>query len=412
MKNMNKYEREVNSLSFEEMDKLSKKDMQWINTTADKYLKKARQEQYEEIGRRYGTLATYHVIYQRVKNWQVIRFIMTREKDCPKNRIVFEPLRYWINNEGNSVIECKLRQCYGNNLIDPWCVSTKLEIHRPLANGRDVRKLEWTEHFLKIKSLIPELKRMEFKEPWGLPYFYTKSILRDGHLEMLHRMNLIDLAHKYYLLENNQEEYWTAIRIALRHHYPLDNSVILNTWWDMVTMEIQCGADIHNPHFVAPDDLHAMHNQFVGRNNNRIQREQDSMREKREIESYNKTEIKYEDTYKADKKRWLKIAFSDDKFQCHVLQSVKEFLDEGIAMHHCVFACGYYKRQNSIIVSITDHMGKRIETAEINTKRFYIMQQLGNYDVCSEWHKEIKQFLRNNMWRFKQASMKAGRKAV
>lgn len=59
---------------------------------------------------------------------------------------------------------------------------------------------------------------------------------------------------------------------------------------------------------------------------------------------------------------------------------------------------------------VKDKKGKRIETAEVNIKKFYIAQQYGKHDSFSEWHEDIKNFINDNMWRFKQASME--RRAV
>lgn len=406
---MNQWEREVNSLSFGEMKRLSKKDMEWITTESDPYLRNYRREVSRTTGRNYGVIAAYFVIYQRVKNYQVIRYVQVKEYDSPINRRVHEPLRFWIDRDGHSVIECKLRQCLGNNLIDPWCVDTKLEIRRPAKNGRDVRTLEWSGNFLKIKSLIPELKRMDFKKPVGATYNYTIQLLQDGHLEMLHRMGLYELCLKYYQLEKNKEDYWTAIRIALRHKFQLDDDETLRIWWDMVSMEIKCGADIHNPHFVAPDDLREMHDLFLGRSNNRTEDERRKAQEAQEMAEYERIK-KQEDKYTSSHRKWLTIAFSDDTFSVHVLQSIKEFLDEGISMHHCVFANGYYKSKDSVIVSIRNKEGKRVETAEIDVKRFMVLQQYGKFDRYSAYHKQIKELLNDNLWRFKRASRQVERR--
>lgn len=399
---MNKLEREVSSLSFGEFDKLSQEDMDWVESNSMKYFHLERRN-YSENGRYRGVLAAYFVFYQRIGDWQVIRFIMAKER-YNQPIIYFEPVRYWINRDGNYVMEMKqrmpLRYC------DCWIEDSELTIRR--TKTMMLRYLDWTQDFHKVKSLIPELKRDNFTMPYGCPLPYTIQLLTDGHLEMLHHMGLKYLANKYYNLHFQQEQYWTAIRIALRHHYPLNTEREVDTWWDMIKMEISVGVDLHNPHFVAPDNLKQMHDAFVTRERNVMDRRNREAQIKRENEKYNRVK-RGENTYKKSKAKWLGINFSNDLFDAHVLQSIEEFKDEGIAMCHCVFSCEYYKRKDSVILSIRDKKGKRIETAEVNIKKFYIAQQYGKHDSFSEWHEDIKNFINDNMWRFKQASMERRR---
>jgi hypothetical protein len=403
-KNMNKLEREVSSLSFGEFDKLSQEDMDWVESNSMKYFPLERRN-YSENGRFRGVLAAYFVFYQRIGDWQVIRFIMARER---YNQPIsyFEPIRYWLNREGEYVLEMKRRN--GMLYCDSWAEDSELEIRR--TQNVQLLYLAWTDKFFKVKSLIPELERDNYKEPYGSPLMYTRELLTDGHLEMLHRMELPFLANKYYnLSDNEREDYWTAIRIALRHRYPLKKREDVDMWWDMIKMEKRVGVDLHNPHFVAPDNLKQMHDAFVTRERNVMDRRNREAQIKRENEKYNRVK-RGENTYKKSKAKWLGINFSNDLFDAHVLQSIEEFKDEGIKMCHCVFSCEYYKRKDSVILSIRDKKGKRIETAEVNIKKFYIAQQYGKHDVFSEWHEDIKNFINDNMWRFKQASME--RRAV
>ena len=48
-----------------------------------------------------------------------------------------------------------------------------------------------------------------------------------------------------------------------------------------------------------------------------------------------------------------------------VLESVQEYLEEGKALHHCVFTNEYYLKEQSLILSARID-GKRIETIEVS----------------------------------------------
>lgn len=65
------------------------------------------------------------------------------------------------------------------------------------------------------------------------------------------------------------------------------------------------------------------------------------------------------------KSKFFGICFTDGTIQVHVLESVQEHLEEGVAMHHCVFDNAYYLKENSLILSATIE-GRRIETIEVN----------------------------------------------
>lgn len=71
--------------------------------------------------------------------------------------------------------------------------------------------------------------------------------------------------------------------------------------------------------------------------------------------------------------------------------------DEGEAMHHCVHKMGYYKKENSLILSAKDKKGKRIETIEIDLKTFRVVQSRGVNNDNTPKHDEIIRLVNNNM---------------
>lgn len=392
---MNKTQKEVYNLSVSIKD-LTPKMQEWINTTSDR--------DWLHYHKGNGTFLEYFVVYQRVKNWQVIRYFAVRRKRAFKwQKETFECLRYWIDADGRQVTECR-RRFWGNYILDNWDTNTDLEIRNFCgAYYNDILKLQYT--YIKVRSLIPELKRMGFATPTTPePCYFTADILKDGRLEMLYRMGLKNLIWKaYQSLHFDMYPYqWTAIRIALRHHYDLKSKEVVDKWWRVVQWLHDLNMDVHNPHFVAPDNLQELYDRLQRRMDVHRERQAVISRDERERKEYEESGTEQEKQYKEDKKNYLPIAFSNSKFNAHVLQSVKEFLDEGLAMNHCVFACGYYSKENSVILSITDKENHRLETCEVDVKKNMILQLYGKNDKFTEWHDEIKEFINNNLWRFKQ----------
>ena len=77
--------------------------------------------------------------------------------------------------------------------------------------------------------------------------------------------------------------------------------------------------------------------------------------------------------------------FTDGQIAVRVLESVKEIIMEGKAMHHCVGTNGYYKKADSLILSATID-GKRIETVEVSLSQLKVIQSRGVCNKQTEYH--------------------------
>jgi len=86
------------------------------------------------------------------------------------------------------------------------------------------------------------------------------------------------------------------------------------------------------------------------------------------------------------------LAFDDGRVFCHVLRDVQEFYEEGKKMHHCVYANEYFnvkEHPDSLILSARDKDGKRLETVEVNTKKWKVIQSRGLQNHKTAYHGEI-----------------------
>ena len=99
--------------------------------------------------------------------------------------------------------------------------------------------------------------------------------------------------------------------------------------------------------------------------------------------------------------KFIDLVISDNKLIIVPLKSLDEFKQEGDIMHHCVFANGYWKRSDCLILSarIGD---KRIETIEINLKTLDIVQSRGACNQNTEYHERIIGLVRKNIGLIKQ----------
>ncbi|WIM92405.1 PcfJ domain-containing protein [Porphyromonas gingivalis] len=90
------------------------------------------------------------------------------------------------------------------------------------------------------------------------------------------------------------------------------------------------------------------------------------------------------------------IAFTDGTIEVRVLESVEEYLEEGKALHHCVFTNEYYLKEKSLILSARIE-GKRIETIEASLETMKVIQCRGLQNKNTEYHDRIIDLVHRNI---------------
>ena len=160
----------------------------------------------------------------------------------------------------------------------------------------------------------------------------------------------------------------------------LDNSYIL------------CESSNHSLKII---DQHAAHERMVARLWKIREREE---REKRLAEIAG-----LEADYLKTKGKFFGICFGNESLVVTVIQSVADIEAEGRAMRHCVFENEYYKKDDSLILSAKDKDGNRLETIEVNTKTFQVMQSRGVCNKNTPHHEEIINLVNSNMNLIRQA---------
>ena len=158
-------------------------------------------------------------------------------------------------------------------------------------------------------------------------------------------------------------------------------------WCDYVDTLRRLGKDIHSPKYLCPTDLKAEHD--------RIEDQIRRQREKEEIERKRQKAVEDEKRFQELKSKFFGICFTDGTIQVRVLESVQEHLEEGVALHHCVFSNGYYLKEDSLILSATIE-GKRIETIEVNLDTLKVVQSRGVCNKNTEYHEQIVNLVNAN----------------
>ena len=283
----------------------------------------------------------------------------------------------------------------------------------PITIRREGRHMSWAAEMrynlsmntYHVRSLtqqwkyknIPELMK-EYDNDTSvlrvIAYPWAETLLKTGQEAMFRHM-----VCNREIMPNGTEH---ALKICSRHQYVIDDPTI---WIDTIAMLKYLHMDTHNPKFICPEDLLALHQQLFER-----KCKVDERRAERARITYIENELKRkaekDKNYAEMMQHWpahfgnlLSLNLQSTNLDIRPLQSIDEFKQEGDTMHHCVYTMGYYdynKRPNCLILSAKDGDGKRLATIEYNTKDFSIVQCRAACNQVPERDAEIRGLINSN----------------
>lgn len=328
--------------------------------------------------RQYFTVLTSSGGYQVLRMYLLIAGM---EKGYQATSSVMEIGQYWWDERGRQSIVAVQRTM--GHYIDSFAYYSPMAIRRDNEAYRFVARCPLCP---KIK-LSDTLKRNGFGgkcydiAPTSLiPALLTDSraetLLKAGHTEHL----------RYFLSRARKiDEYWQAYKITLRRGYDITDIAL---WCDYIDMLRRLGKDTHNAHYVCPEDLQAAHDTAQRKLQAQQEKEAEAQRRQKAIEN--------EERFQALKAPFFGIAFTDGTIQVRVLESVQEYIEEGQALHHCVFTNEYHLKEKSLILSASID-GKSIETIELSLETMEILQCRGLMNQNTEYHERIIELVYQNM---------------
>lgn len=326
----------------------------------------------------------YFCIVTASEEFQVLRFfyIDYRAKAGEKARYFHsEVIQLWIAPNGKHATIAKLRpmSCFS----DTWNFCSKLEI-RPNKNFYNAHP---TATYPRMK-LTPEIKRSGFTGDFHklTPFDLFHYIVTENKAETLLKANEVKLLQFFaYNTSRNIADYWASIRICIRNGYAIDD---VSIWLDYIDLLRFFGKDLHNAKYVCPEDLKAEHDKYVEKKRVHIEQERKEEAKRQALED--------EALFQELKSKFFGIQFTDGVIQVRVLESVTEIMQEGDAMHHCVFTNDYHLRPDSLILSAQID-GKRVETIEISLSKLRVVQSRGVCNKDTEHHDRIIKLVNKNI---------------
>lgn len=328
--------------------------------------------------RQYFTVLTTSGGYQVLRMFLLIE---SMEKGYQATSSVMEIGQYWWDERGRQAIVAVQRTM--GHYIDSFAYYSPMAIRRDNEAYRFVARCPLCP---KVK-LSDTLKRNGFE---GKCYDITPTslipaLLTDSRAETLMKAGRTE--HLRYFLSRARtiDEYWPAYKITLRRGYDIMDIAL---WCDYVDMLRRLGKDTHNAYYVCPEDLQAAHDTAQRKLQAQQEKEAEARRRQKAMEN--------EERFQALKAPFFGVAFTDSTIQIRVLESVQEYIEEGQALHHCVFTNEYHLKEKSLILSARIE-GKRIETIEVSLETMQVIQCRGLMNQNTEYHERIIELVHQNM---------------
>ena len=326
---------------------------------------------------------SYFTVLTTCGEYQILRMFLLvaeMEKGCRAVYHTIEIGQYWWNAEGRRVV-IAVQRTFGR-YIDTFSFCSPMAVRN---DNEAYNHISYSPIYPKFKT-IDTLRRNGFKDDFHdiVPTRLIPALLIDSRAETLLKADRGE--HLKYFLNNSRtfDACWQSYKVATRNGYDIED---ISIWCDYVDMLRRLGKDIHSPKYVCPTDLHREHD--------RRQSELRKQREKEEIEKKRQKALEDEKRFQELKSKFFGIRFTDGTIQVHVLESVQEHLEEGAAMHHCVFDSAYYLKENSLIFSASID-GRRIETIEVNLDTLKVVQSRGVCNKNTEYHDQIVSLVNAN----------------
>lgn len=306
----------------------------------------------------------YYHIHEVVQNW------IDLSENKPKITVIARP----VNN-------------MNGYYIDQWCFFKPMEIR---SNVDDGKYRIGTDFYLPESRLHSKLRKLGLFLPFtafSIPDA-IKLLSKDEEAEILLKNRQISILGEKYRRGWGPYggPYYHAVRIAIRHKHIVKDA---SMWFDYIQLLEYFGKDTHSPHYLFPKDLKAEHD--------RLTKKHDAIENKKAAERKQQEMLKHQSEYTESHGMYFGVCFGDDDVMVSVITSLQDMKAEGDAMGHCVFANGYYRRKDSLILTARDKVsGKRIETVELSLNTFKVVQSRGKFNEHTPMHKHIVSLVESN----------------
>ncbi|KAF2330596.1 PcfJ domain-containing protein [Flavobacterium daemonense] len=344
----------------------------------------------------------YFAVIERCVGFQVVRLVIVykhMKKNFTPTYFHKEVMQHWINAKGE-VRTFALSTNVFSSTLDSWKFYSPLEI-----KPKDfIRNAKYYINPFKVypqMKVLPILKRNGFKTSVYdiAPHLLFASLLSDPIAETLLKSRQLNIL-QYYLCASRQciKLNWQAVKTVIRNKYKVSDVQI---WEDYLELLRYFKKDLSYTLYVCPDNLQDAHDHFVKKKRELLR--------KKKLQDLRLEIEKAQKRYASDKKRFFGLLFTEKDLSISVIENVRDFMQEGDDLGHCVFTNEYYGRKDSLILSAKIDE-KSVETIEISLSKMEILQCRGLKNKPSKHHSQIMRLLSENLYQIRERMKK--RKAI
>lgn len=351
---------------------------------------------------RTGSGFEYVQVLQTFRGWQVIRYTAI-EWNFRKGRkaLIYDRdvMQKWCQPGKPTVTLGAGLACY------PW----NCKIPYSLYGGLTVKHGYYYEEWMKVKiypriSLLP-VYRKNIVVWRDFLAFDAESLIANifscPYLETLFKTGKTGKLKELEKYTAYFNKYWPSVKVAIRHGFEPEHWI---SYFDYLKMLRFLHYDYRSPRYVAPPDWDEIHERVMTQYGNRLAK---MRKKKEEAEALRRAQWEEEQARKNKNARrsfhrriakFAALCITDESLVIKPLLTIKEFAEEGKAMHHCVFTNAYYNKPQSLILSARKaDTGERVETIEVDLKGLTIWQSRGECNHITSYHDQIQQLVNEAM---------------
>ena len=328
----------------------------------------------------------YFTIITAIKGYQVLRhFVVLASFKVGRagQYAIKEVVQRWLTPKGAThTFALKRNMC--TFYYDSWNFNTELELRSCPENF--YYDIDAMYVYPKIRLSDTIVRNGYCGDNFDLSHYTVfKAILSDNRKETLLKCGQISLFQYFAGKSSISDDIWKAIKTGIRHRYHFPD---VGLWLDYIRLLQHFKKDISNPHYACPSNLNREHDRWSRKKQEEAMREQ--LKEKK------RKAVLQEKHYQEAKAKFFGLIFEEGDILIRVLESVQEFVEEGEALHHCVFTNEYFNDDNSLVFSALVG-GVRTETIEVSLETMKVVQCRGRYNKNSKFHDEILKVMNKNI---------------
>lgn len=340
-------------------------------------------------------IETYMTIVDCVAEFQVLRHVHVQRIRGTYNGgetsyYMMEVCQQWLSAENKELVIAKPMNMSGTT----WNWSNPMTLKGEGNPWYGLTRYDINGYVYPRVKLLPQLVRNGLGKDFHdiTPATLVRRLLNnDPWPEILLKNRQFDLL-KYWFRRGYIRQTW-AIKICNRNRYIVKDASL---WTDYIDLLDYFHLDTHNAHYVCPKNLKDEHDQLLKRKNKLEAERRRRMMEEKKLQDIDKMK-KDIHIFMEHIRPFLGMEIKDSDIVIRPLESVTQFYAEGKAMHHCVYANGYYARPGCLILSARVG-GERMETLEVSLDTFEIIQSRAVCNGTSKHHDRIIRLMKDNMW--------------